>query len=197
MAHCRPALIVAVLAVCAAPIFAANIVQNGSFENPQIGNWFRTVYAGDPFITGWTVGLVSVDVTQGDIGQAEDGTQGIDMAGSPGPGSLTQTLTTESGAGYMLSFWVSSNGGPYTDALIVDWNGFSLATLSTPAPGTWREYSFEVTGTGSDTLAFIGTIDGLAGARLDNVSVDPIPEPATLGLIGAGWVLIGFRFRRR
>jgi len=52
-------------------------------------------------------------------------------------------------------------------------------------------------GTGSDTLAFIGNRGGNAGALLDNVNVDPVPEPATLGLIGAGLVFLALRFRRR
>jgi len=48
--------------------------------------------------------LTSVDVVQGPT-WAEDGIQGIDMAGTPGPGSLTQILTTAAGTDYVLSFW--------------------------------------------------------------------------------------------
>lgn len=207
MSRSRFVLISALLSVCAAPVMATSIVMNGSFEDPSItGNYYECVpaYPGAcsgttdviPAITGWTVGLTSVDVVQGPT-WAEDGIQGIDMAGTPGPGSLTQILTTAAGTDYVLSFWVSSNGGPYTDSLTVDWDGIPVATVSSPVQGTWQEHFFSVTGTGSDTLAFIGNRGGNAGALLDNVNVDPVPEPATLGLIGAGLVFLALRFRRR
>lgn len=200
-------LILALLAVCTAPVMATSILLNGSFEDPQIaGNFYMCVAAPAgtcnppyiiPAIPGWTVRQNGVDVVQGPT-WSHDGTQGIDMAGTPGPGSLSQTLTTTPAASYTLSFWVSSNGGAIANSLTVDRNGTPLATISTPAQNTWQEYSFMVTGTGSDSLAFIGNIGGNAGALLDQVSVDiQAPEPATFGLIGAGLVLIAFRFRRR
>src|ERR1017187_3938908 len=207
----RIVLALALGAMCVAPIMATNLVQNGSFENPTIINYYECVAAPSqtcattytiPAIPGWTVGGTSVDVVSSSVyggspqWWSEDGTQGIDMAGTPGPGSLTQGLTTVAGKGYTLSFWVSSNGGPYTNSLTVDWNGTPLETISTPAQGTWQQYSFSVTGTGSGTLAFSCPLATDAGALLDNVSVTT-PEPATVGLIGAGLVLIALRFRRR
>ena len=206
--------IVLALAVAAGvgPIMAANIVQNGSFEDPTIANYYECVAAPGhactggftiPAVTGWTVGGVSVDVVSslafGGSPQwwSEDGNKGIDLAGTPGPGSLEQGLTTVPGMNYALSFWVSSNGGPYPNSLTVDWDGTFLETIGTPAQGTWQHYVFSVTGTGSDTLAFSCPFGTNAGALLDNVSVATAPEPATLGLIGAGLVLIALRFRRR
>src|SRR5271169_2335956 len=115
---------------------AANIVQNGSFENPAISNYYECVPApaqtcASTFtllgIPGWTVGGTSVDVVSSSLDTgghgpqwwSEDGTQGIDMAGTPGPGSLTQGLTTIDGMKYSVSFWVSSNGGPWLNSLTV------------------------------------------------------------------------------
>ena len=193
---------IALLVLCMAPIVAGNIVVNGSFEAYQIsGNYYQAVFAGDTTtIPGWTVGTsttAGVDVVQGAGWWSEDGTQGIDMAGTPGPGSLAQTLATASGAEYLLSFWVSSNGGPFDNGLTVDWNATQLATISSPAQGTWEQFSYQVTGTGSDTLIFLDNIAGNAGPLLDNVGVQAIPEPATFGLIGVGLLLVGRRLRRR
>ena len=209
---CSRIAVALALAICVAPLMAANIVQNGSFEDPTITNYYECVAAPSqtcastftiPAITGWTVGGVSVDVVSSSVfggspqWWSEDGTQGIDLAGTPGPGSLAQGLTTVPGMNYALSFWVSSNGGPYTNSLTVDWDGTPLEAISTPAQGTWQEYIFTVTGTGSDTLAFSCPFGTNAGALLDNVSVTTAPEPATVGLIGSGLVLIALRFRRR
>lgn len=193
---------IALLVLCMAPIVASNIVVNGSFEAYQISeNYYQAVFAGDSTtIPGWTVGTSTtegVDVVQGAGWWSEDGTQGIDMAGTPGPGSLTQILPTISGAEYLLSFWVSSNGGPWESGLIVDWNATQLATISSPAQGTWKQFSYKVTGTGSDSLLFLDNIAGNAGPLLDNVGVQAIPEPTTFGLIGAGLLLAGWRLRRR
>jgi hypothetical protein len=193
---------IAILVFCMAPIVAGNIVINGSFEENQIsGNYYQAVFAADTItIPGWTVGTsatAGVDVVQGAGWWSEEGTQGIDMAGTPGPGSLAQTLATTSGAEYLLSFWVSSNGGPWDNGLTVDWNATQLATISSPAQGTWEKFSYQVTGTGSDNLYFLDNVAGYAGPLLDNVSAQAIPEPTTFGLIGAGLLLVGRRLRRR
>jgi hypothetical protein len=198
--RCNGALAVLALGLCGVPLSAGNIVVNGSFELPQIsGNFYQTILAGDPTITGWTVGGQSVDIVQG-AGWSQLGTQGIDMVGTPFAGTLSQTLPTSAGFNYLVSFWVSSNGAAKSQSLTVQWNGSDLATVDSPAQNTWTQFEYNVLGAGSDTLSFIGSdIPGSpqAGALLDNVSVQETPEPASMGLIGAGLVILAGFIKRR
>jgi hypothetical protein len=52
--------------------------------------------------------------------------------------------------------------------------------------------------TGSNTLEFraVGTSETLGGS-LDNVTVEAVPLPGSLGLLGAGLAALGFARRRR
>jgi hypothetical protein len=211
------ALFVSALIV-ALPASATSIILNGSFEDVQIANnYYQCVgtctgsfIEPSTYLPHWTVGLTSVDIVSSPLDTgghgaqwwSESGNQGIDMAGTPGPGSLSQIVTTGAGTKYSLSFWVSSNGGAKPDALVVDWNGSALTALplSTPAQGTgWVQYTFVVTGTGgSDTLAFVDLIGGNAGPLLDNVSLDvATPEPGTMVLFGAAAAVLALVRRRR
>jgi hypothetical protein len=191
-------MVLGALLFCGLTASASSLLVNGSFESPVITTGFYQTVVGPDSTTipGWTVGLTSVDLVQGAI-WAHAGIQGVDMAGTPGPGSLTQTVATIPGQLYQLSFWVSSNGGPFADSLTVKWDGGTLATLSTPAQTHWNGYEFNVTGTGSDTVSFATPITTDFGPLLDDVSLVSIPEPATLTLIGSGLLLIGLRIRRR
>ena len=194
---------------------AANLVSNGSFETPVISNGspgVQTVSANGTAITGWTVGASnSVDIVRqsssGPGAWANAGNQAIDMSGSGsfGPADLFQTITTTVGQNYLLSLWTTSNdfgtGNPssYTngqnDALSVKWGNSLLniagdETFDAPKQGTWAQYQFTVTGTGSDVLTFKGLVTTASGALVDNVSLTAVPLPPAIILFGS--VLFGF-----
>ena len=148
---------------------SADILNNGSFELPNIGsNFYQTFNGGDSVgIPGWTVTGSSVDVVSylGNSNYpAADGNQSIDLAGTPsGPGGVEQTFTTIAGWTYKISFWVSSNGGPYSQQLQVYWNdalhsSLPVATLDTPALGTWTQEQLTLQATSnSSTIEFYTT----------------------------------------
>jgi choice-of-anchor C domain-containing protein len=190
----RCSFVFALVAVCAAA--DASIVVNGGFEQPPIGGGYQPVSAGDPFITGWTVTSGQVDLVHVGFGAffANSGSQGIDMAGSPGPGSIAQDLPTIPGEPYLLSFYTSSNGGPHAGAVTLAWDGDAVDTISTTAYGTWVRHDYMlVASDASTTLEFIGNIPGSFGAMLDDVSVTLVPTPgAAIGL-----ATLGFLPRRR
>lgn len=61
------------------------------------------------------------------------------------------------------------------------------------------EYSYQVTGTGSDTIEFAAR-DDPAWIAVDNVSVTPAtttPEPSSLMLMGTGILALGGTIRRK
>lgn len=201
----RSSLSAAMLAACVAPSALANIVSNGDFEVPVITAPFRVVPAGDAFITDWTVEAPNpnqgVDLVnapaQGNLGYAHTGVQAVDMAGTPGRGSIYQDLATVPGGVYKLSFWVSTNGGGNVNGLSIEWDGLLVQTISSPVLGTWNEHIYEVEASGALTrLKFIGNIDGVAGGTmLDTVAVDEIPAPGVLALAGLAGAM-GIRRRR-
>lgn len=196
--------------VCAAAVTVttgvarANFVQNGGFEAPNIGNVaFMHVPLGSTFITGWTVeaptttqGVDIITTRTGSMGAAHTGEQAIDMAGTPGRGSIFQDVATMPGLQYLLTFWVSSNGGPFNDGMSVEWNGVSQGLVDSPAFGTWEERSIMVTADATVTrLKFVGLIDGNQGVFLDDVCLTEVPEPASLLLVAGG--LLALRRGRR
>ena len=200
----------AALLLCAtAPLCGANIVLNGGFEDVNIGvTLFVPRSSGSTSITNWTVeapslgqGVDQISTRTGCALCAHEGEQAIDMAGTPGRGSIYQDLTTIVGQSYLLSFWVSSNGGPYTGEMSVEFGSSALGAVDSPVFGIWAQRSFLVTAVSTTTrLKFIGNRDGDFGVILDEVSVDEasgaVPEPATWGFMLAAGLLAAVRATR-
>lgn len=190
-------LLAAAVSLAAFGAQANELVTNGSFEsitgsNPVGG--YRVVNAGATDISGWTVGGTSVDIINGAYGAISGNS--IDMLGSPGPGSLSQTLSTVVGQTYVLSFDVSYNGGSYKDIGVSPAGG--AQTFFTGA-SPFNHYTLQYTATSASTqLAFFSTGGAnYSGAVLDNVSVAAVPEPETYAMLLAGLGLMGGIARRR
>src|SRR5215469_11149603 len=190
-------LAIGALALCvclgATTAFAQNLVTNGSFET------------GD--FTGWTLGGNNdgnTYVTSGAFyaySGAEDGTF-YAVFGSVGSDiTVSQTLSTVAGAQYTVSFWFASVGDSPSD-FSASWDGTPLLSLSNPNTGSnWTQFTFQVTGTGSDTLTFAGR-DDPEWMALDNVSVtqnsgQSVPEPSSFLLLGSGVLGLGGIARRK
>jgi hypothetical protein len=188
-------LAIAALCVCltATTAFAQNLVTNGSFET------------GD--FTGWTLGGNNDGnsfVTSGafyDYSGAQDG-RFYSVWGAVGSDfTISQTLATVAGAQYTVSFWFASVGDNPSD-FSASWDGTPLLSLSNPNTGSnWTQFTFTVTGTGSDTLTFAGR-DDPAWMALDNVSVtqnsgQTVPEPSSFLLLGTGVLALGGIARRK
>jgi hypothetical protein len=193
-------LLALLIGIGAAPGFA-NIINNGGFEVPDIGQWYVAVNSGQTTIQNWTVTGTSVDIVN-NVGPGGDwahsGSQAIDLAGTPGPGGIEQPIWTNLNEDYTFSFWASSNGGAKASSLLVGWNGSTIATVSTPAQGTWQQFTYTVQGTGSlTTVSLMTPIADNAGPLVDDVNVTSTPEPATLGLFGSAMVGLGLLMRKR
>ena len=176
---------------------------NGGFESGTFDSAsFDTVQAGSTAITGWTVGLNSVDWI-GTYWNAQEGSRSIDLSGAAN-GSLSQTFDTLVGQTYDVKFYVAGNpdGGPVIktfDAGVTvsvpesfDNSGFTKSSMG------WTLYSFDFTATSiSSTLTFASTTNTPYGAALDNVSVAAVPEVSTWAMMLLGFAGVGLLVYRR
>jgi len=194
------------LLVCS-PVWAS-LITNGSFETPGGTSTFTTLNAGNTTLTGWTIAAGSVDYIH-TYWQAQNGTSSLDMQGNS-PGTISQTVSgLTPGKTYVLSFWMSGNpdGLPQTKVLEVTAGGVTQDFSYVMGPGNtkthmlWAQQILIFAATSSSTVIQFKDLSGAPGyygAALDDVNLDPVPEPVTLVLLGpATLVLIGLKRRRR
>ena len=193
----------------AIPSFAAtNLLIDGNFESaPLVGpsGTKQTVYAGQTYIPGWTVGGTSVDVLRNTYFNNHTLGNSIDLLGSPGPGSISQTFNAIMNMRYRLDFDLFPSPRVPMDTnynLLVTFgtntkkfDGSSTALLTAPAS---YHLFFNATKTALTTVMFeSANVVKSTGPLIDNVSVTAIPEPETYALMLAGIGFVGFMARRR
>ena len=194
------------LAACSLSAFAQNLISNGTFDaytGPAItpgSNNFQTVNAGVGSITGWTVGGTSVDVINNGAYGAISGNS-IDMLGTPGPGSLSQSFSSTSGQQYLLNFDLSCNvcAAPQL-GVSINGGAQTLFTGTLTAASQHQTMNFTAVAGATTLLTFYGIPakgDFYSGAVLDNVSVTAVPEPETFAILLSGLGLMGSIGRRR
>jgi len=180
-----------VAGAAALPAHAANLVENGSFEDPvQANGDFQLIGSGQSF-QGWKVvgsgniGIFSGEYTEGGVAfPAKKGKQWLDLTGNQNKASgIQQDIVTTPGKTYAVSFYIgnvnqkgSDLGIKSTVDLHID--GTDVASFTNKAgkgqlTQVWKKFSTEFVAQNSSTRIefFNGDPPDDAENGLDGVSV--------------------------
>jgi hypothetical protein len=97
--------------------------------------------------------------------------------------TLSQTLNTFPGQGYLLSFWLANPVSGSGQQFLVNWNTNSTSTnriyyLTSPPVLHWTNLTMVVTATDTNATLQFGAQNDPDGFGLDDVTLTPIPAPS-------------------
>jgi hypothetical protein len=120
-------------------------------------------------------------------------------ASSSYPATVFQNLKTVAGQLYDFSFYLSGDGNP--SAFSASWGATTVLDLTnvpgTPSSSAYTFHSFDVVASGTSTTISFAGWDNIGFVSLDDVSVDAVPEPASMALLGVGLFGLGLIRRKR
>ncbi len=173
-----------------------NLLADDDFESfaSRVSDGSYTAVAAGLNFGAWSVSGQSVDLIQSDSFGRIAGVS-MDLAGTPGPGYISQTFNAVAGTAYLLN-WDYFKNGAGADTVV------SLSNQTeTLTPGSSVQHgslSFTATTSGLQSVMFGTSSSSNMGPTLDNVALTAaVPEPSRYALLMAGVSCIGLVIRRR
>jgi hypothetical protein len=165
------------IALLASSAGAQNLLTNPSFEAPDVAPGTAEIFGTS--IPGWSdESFCGIEVQDHCCGDPSDGAQLVEL-NSNCPGAISQTVATQPGAKYVLTFDYSVRPGIDSNWLFVKWNDTEvfeeLRNGSLTQQTEWTHHAVSVTAAGTSStveLSSMGFSDPDAGTLVDN-----LPEP--------------------
>jgi subtilase family serine protease len=159
-----------------------SIVQNGGFETGDFNGWTLVGNTRDATFIYNTVADAGSFADNSGTNFIHSGTYGA-FLGDNQIATLSQTLNTFPGQGYLLSFWLANPVSGSVQQFLVNWNTNSLATnqiyyFTNPPVLPWTNITMVVTATGTNATLQFGAENEPDGFGLDDVTLAPIPTPS-------------------
>jgi hypothetical protein len=175
-----------VIALCVSAARAQNIVKDPGFESDTSESVSapNSLSSNDWQVTSGTSYVADF------ASDAHSGNNYVEISPDGDTSTIQQTLTTQSGADYNLSFYYEVI---VTDPTTIDF-GSHTETISDTTTGGWVPATYDdLSASSSSTVLSFSTAN--EGVFIDDVSVTAVPEPASLGLLSVAG--IGIMARRR
>lgn len=147
-----------------------SLVQNGGFETGDFTGW---TLAGDTIIGNVTYNVVAA------LGEFPDTVHSGFFGAFLGEGgyaaTLDQTLVTQPGTWYQLSFWFANPIAGTNQLFSVEWNGTTLLALTNPPAFDWTNFTQTVYAANTNGTLHFAVENDTNYFGLDDVSVTAIP----------------------
>ena len=194
----------ALLLALSAPV-NANLVTNGSFENPDIPQDSFALFASIP---GWTISFgPAIEIQDRRVVNlllpAYDGSQQLELDSTANTG-IQQTIHIPTDGPYNLSLAYSPRPGfgAATNIVEVLWDSVIVGTYDQSGVGltqlSWTLENIQINAPAGDHILGLqaaGTSDSVGGL-VDAVSIEAAPEPGTWLLGLAGFASLAFLTKR-
>jgi len=201
MRSLRYLLPISVPILLAGSVEAQNLLTNGSFESPDVATGTVGVFTNPGDVPGWiedTGGFdpCGIEIQDNCCGTPLFGDQHLEPD-SNCPSRVTQSVTTQPGAKYVLTLYYSphpgsSLGNPFDSGVDVTWNGAVIDTLIGLAVGDtdWTPHTYSVTATGTSSTVEFSEAAGANPTDQAGGFIDNVPEPGRRAQLLAGLSLL-------
>lgn len=200
MKYLKAVLVILALIFATSSTAGANLVVNGGFETGDLSGWTRS---------GGTGSSLYADVYRNPVYNpsypkfafpVHSGTYHLRNEYTFNWQYITQNIITTPGQSYAVDFWLA-DADIWADAVFrALWNGTEMIYLYDINRNTMPYTYFSYTGvaTGSLTTIEFGFRFNPLGYGLDDISVNAVPIPGAIWLLGSGLIgLIGMRRKFR